>query len=78
MTPGLARVGRGGRVAGDLPDVMLVVGGLNDDTAEEIDVALSRRKVGLIRADGDLLQLLGADDWGRSTRELHRVGQEGF
>lgn len=55
------------RAAGDLPPVLLTARGLNDETAEEIDIALSRRKLGLVRTDGVMPVLLGADDYLKET-----------
>lgn len=55
------------RAAGDAPDALLVATGLTEETAEEIDVALGRRHVGLVRVDDDTFVLLGADDYLRET-----------
>lgn len=55
------------RATGDVPEALLIATGLSDETAEEIDVALSRRRVGLVHADGERLVLLGADDYLRET-----------
>lgn len=58
-----------GRAAGDIPPVLLTAFGLNDNTAEEVDIALHRRKVGLIRTDGPMPVLLGGDDYLKTTFE---------
>ena len=64
------------RAAGDLPPVLMTAGGLNDETAEEIDIALSRRKLGLVRIDGDRPVLLGADDYLKETFDQGAAREE--
>ena len=58
------------RAAGDLPDVGLVVSGLNDDLREAIDLCLERRELAIVELEPDgTTVLLAGDDFLRAAFE---------
>jgi hypothetical protein len=55
------------RTAGDLPDVAFVISGLNDDTRFEVELCLSRRDAAIAARTTTSFELLGGDDYLKST-----------
>lgn len=55
------------RRAGDIPDIALIVTGLNEETAFEIDLCLERRETPVVAKVGRNLVLLGADEYLKTT-----------
>jgi len=57
------------RSAGDIPDVAFVLTGLNDDTAFEVNLCLTQRKAAAVWNSGTHAELLGGDEFLKTTFE---------
>lgn len=57
------------RSVGDVPDVAFVLTGLNDDTAFEVNMCLSQRKAAAVWHAGSHAELLGGDEFLKTTFE---------